>query len=76
MSVTRREYKCPQCERITEVSVPLSQNTPTVYCPVDGSSTHRYFGGITDIPINYGFRPERYLKKEDERIAQYQFENL
>lgn len=73
--MTRRDYKCPHCGHISEIETSMVE-TPHVHCEQCGALMRRYFGAIWDVPVNYGFRPARYLNKDDERIAQYQFENL
>jgi predicted nucleic acid-binding Zn ribbon protein len=74
--MTMREYQCSQCKCIKEVKVPLAEEAPFLYCSLCGVHMRRYFGNTREVTVNFGFRPSRYPRSEDERIAQYQFENL
>lgn len=72
---TRRDYRCPSCHYVVEKQVGLTEETH-VHCPQDGALMQRYFGTTRDLPINFGYRENRYSTDTDARIAQYQFENL
>lgn len=74
-AMTRRDYKCKRCGDIYEDLYHIS-DPGHEHCPECGSLMSRYFGNTFGVHVNFGFRPARYLNKDDERIAQYQFENL
>jgi phage FluMu protein Com len=75
MMATRIDLQCPRCRRIQEITKKLGE-TPLVWCPSCKEPMQVYFGSLGAIPINYGFRPERYSNQVDRDIAKFQFTNL
>lgn len=72
---TRIDMQCPHCNHIEEIVKKLAE-TPVVHCPSCGEIMRVYFGNISAIPINYGFREDRYRTNTDRDIAKFQFTHL
>lgn len=75
--MTRRDLRCEHCGHLFEWRGSIHQQELPP-CPLCHGPVSSYFGRMagTSIPINFGFRPQRYASSTDRDIAQFQFTNL
>ncbi len=71
---TRSDIWCRACGHIQEITKRLDEDIPKISCPSCGEVMSAYFASA--VPINYGFRPDRYKTNTDRDIAQFQFTHL
>ncbi len=67
--MTRREYRCPNCRKIEEATLPLRMDIDP-WCDECAIPMERYFGGGDPLYINYGIRAHH------GDIERFQFTNL